>query len=157
MLGIQDMGATTMFANLYVFSGSNHLMAVPTGVLFSRVPELDGGVVRVDWTDSAHFNNIHPHEKTKVRVRKPRGRAPYVHRGSALTARAWNPKMHTPRLTRWLRDIGHTSRQFGPYSARIVGAYAKVNGAGGDFEKYEYDDARRAPGSHGSRVSLARV
>ena len=106
VLGVQDMGASTMFANLYVFSGSNHMLGMLTGILFPVLPELAGGVVRVDWTDSSHFNGIHPHEKTQ---------------------------MHSKRLSRWLRQIGHTARQFGPYSARVVGAYAKMN----DVENFQ--------------------
>ena len=98
------MGATTMFANLYVFSGSNHLMAVPTGVLFSRVPELDGGVVRVDWTDSAHFNNIHPHEKTKVRVRAP---ATTCAGAELVLTLAWMHRARTQTARRPRQGVAH--------------------------------------------------
>ena len=83
-----------MFANLYVFSGSNHLLGTPTGILFNHLPEFAGGVVRVDYTNSTHMNTIHPHEKSTL---------------------------HSPRLKRWLTKVGHTARQFGPYVARVTG------------------------------------
>ena len=93
ILGLQDMGATTMFANLYVFSGTNHLLGTPTGILFNYMPELAGGVVRVDYTSSDHMNNIHPNEKSTK---------------------------HSQRLKKWLLEYGHTARQFGPYGARVL-------------------------------------
>ena len=96
LLGLMDMGATTMFANLYVFSGSNHFF-MPTGMLFDYLPELRGGVVRVDNTDSVHFRGLFPHEKTAL---------------------------HSPRMTKWLKYSGHVARQFGPYGARVKGAFA---------------------------------
>lgn len=95
-LGLQDMGASTMFANLHVYSGSNHLVA-PTGLLFDHLPVLAGGVVRVDATNSVHFNSINPHEVST---------------------------MHSPRLKQWLSSVGHSGRQFAPYGARVMGSFA---------------------------------
>ena len=83
-----------MFANLYVFSGSNHLFGAPTGILFNHLTELAGGVVRVDSTNSTFINIIHPHEKSVL---------------------------HSARLKKWLAEVGHTARQFGPYGSRVTG------------------------------------
>jgi hypothetical protein len=96
LLGLQDMGASTMFANLHVYSGSNHYVA-PTGLLFDFLPTLAGGVVRVDATDSVHLNKINPHEISTL---------------------------HSPRLKQWLLAVGHSGRQFGPYGARVMGPFA---------------------------------
>lgn len=100
MLGVQDMGATTMFANLHVHGGTNHLLGMPTGLLFkhdeqaaSSSAALVGGTVRVDFTDARHFNDVHPHEITSILA---------------------------PRLRRWLLAGGHSGRQFGAYVARVM-------------------------------------
>ena len=107
VLGLQDMGATTMFANLHVYGRSNHVLGLPTGLLFPRSSQttleprvswapssvLAGGTVRVDYTTARHFNDIHPHEITSL---------------------------HAPRLRRWLRAGGHSGRQFGAYVARVM-------------------------------------
>jgi alpha-ketoglutarate-dependent taurine dioxygenase len=50
-----DMGASTMFSNLRVYSKSNHLF-LPTGLLLNTTS------VRVDFTTSDHINSVHPNE-----------------------------------------------------------------------------------------------
>ena len=100
------VGATTMFANLHVYGQSNHVLGLPTGLLFPSSPTssptsspsspasaLAGGTVRVDFTSARHFNDIHPHEITSL---------------------------HAPRLRRWLITGGHSGRQFGAYVARVM-------------------------------------
>ena len=101
VLGLQDMMASTMFANLRVFSGSNHLV-LPTGILFSPslsslFPTLAGGIVWVESTTSAYIRGIYPAEVT------------------AMLPRA---------VVHHLVASGHTGRQFAPYLARVLGPAA---------------------------------
>lgn len=93
ILGLLDMGAPTMFANLKVFAGSNHIL-LPTGLLFG--PAAHGEILRVENTSSTTMNAIHPNE------------------ASHLIA---------PRVRTWLQDNGHTGRQFSPYVARVIGIH----------------------------------
>lgn len=55
VLGLQDMMASTMFANLRVYSGSNHRL-LPTGLLFGALPALDGGAAA--WVEATSSRAI---------------------------------------------------------------------------------------------------
>ncbi|KAK3237090.1 hypothetical protein CYMTET_52816 [Cymbomonas tetramitiformis] len=101
VLGLQDLGASTMFANLRAHAGSNHLL-VPTGLLqgLAETPAaegytgfLKGGVVRVEGTNSTWLNSIYPGEVTRDL---------------------------DPRARRLLQLAGHTGRQWNPSLARIL-------------------------------------
>mmetsp|Transcript_24784 Transcript_24784/g.80158 ORF Transcript_24784/g.80158 Transcript_24784/m.80158 type:complete len:245 (+) Transcript_24784:1216-1950(+) len=54
-----DMGASTMFSNLRVYTPSNHLLA-PTGLLLNTT------TLRIDGTTSTHVNAVHPNEATRL-------------------------------------------------------------------------------------------
>ena len=60
MLGLQDMMAPTMFANLRVFSGSNHTL-MPTGILYDG-----GGVVWVESSTAEAIKDVYPAEVSKI-------------------------------------------------------------------------------------------
>lgn len=94
ILGVHDMGAATMFANLKVYAGSNHLLGIPTGILLRIDPDNVGQVVRVEASTSSAINAVHPNEASTL---------------------------HSSRLTDWLRTTGHSGRQFAPYVARSIG------------------------------------
>lgn len=94
ILGVHDMGAATMFANLKVYAGSNHLLGIPTGVLLRIDPDNVGQIVRVEASTSRVINTVHPNEASTL---------------------------HSSRLTNWLRTAGHSGRQFAPYVARSIG------------------------------------
>jgi hypothetical protein len=96
VLGLQDMMAPTMFANLRVFSGSNHLL-LPTGLLFrapSLFPTFGGGVVWVESTSSATIRGVYPGEATR---------------------------MLSPAVRTHLQATGHSGREYAPYLARVIG------------------------------------
>ena len=86
VFGVQDMGAATMFANLRVYSGSNHFF-LPTSLIFHDAVS-DGafgnGLLRVEDTNSTFIRNMYPTEVSS---------------------------MLTPQVRSWLTATGHTSRQ----------------------------------------------
>lgn len=75
VLGLQDMGASTMFANLRVFSGSNHFF-LPTSLAFHDEPSegaFGNGLVRVIDSSSTWIREMYPTEATGMltpRVRR---------------------------------------------------------------------------------------
>lgn len=118
VLGLQDMGAVTMFANLHVYSGSNHFL-LPTGLLFSWYGSygsasagatFSGGVVRVDSTNSSYVNERYPAEVTAML--EPAG------------------------VSTLLRAAGHTGRQFDPYETVVLGPGFVSRRVGGPFVPY---------------------
>jgi hypothetical protein len=96
ILGLQDIGAPTMFGNLKVHGGSNHLL-LPTGLLqqwfATTTTALGGGVVRIEHTDSLFLQQLYPGE-------------------FPLDA----------ALVEGLQNAGHVGREFGPKARRILGA-----------------------------------
>lgn len=100
ILGVQEIGSCTMFANMrLVQGGSNHLLGVPTGFLQwwnadAPVRPFGGGVVRVEHTSSAFLNKLYPGEITTLIA---------------------------PRTRELLRRIGHATRQFNPKARRVLG------------------------------------
>lgn len=100
-LGLQDQGQPHMYANLKLHGGSNHFFA-PTGLaqrLFERRPwsSIGGGIVRIERSDSAVFNDINPGE--------------YSHE-------------LTDRSRRWLEAGGHTGRMWNPMLTAVTSSEA---------------------------------
>jgi hypothetical protein len=95
ILGLQDIGAPTMFGNLKVHGGSNHLF-LPTGLFqqwfAASTTVLGGGVVRIEATDSLFLQQLYPGE-------------------FPLEA----------ELVEHLQKAGHVGREFGPKARRILG------------------------------------
>ncbi|KAL3898545.1 MAG: hypothetical protein SGPRY_012820, partial [Prymnesium sp.] len=96
VLGLQDMMAPTMFGNVRIFTPSNHPL-LPTGLLLDHLPALRGGLVVVEATTSPSINAICPAEVTDF---------------------------HSDLVRQQLRESGHSSRQFAPYLARVIGPHA---------------------------------
>ena len=101
ILGVQEIGSCTMFANMrLVQGGSNHVLGLPTGILQSLRAGDDpkrafgGGVVRVESTSSAFLNHLYPGEITSLL---------------------------DPGTRRMLKLAGHATRQFNPKARRILG------------------------------------
>ena len=104
ILGLQDIAACNMFANLHgptaVVTGRNHFL-VPTGLLQARYEHASpvdnpfaGGVVEILHTTSEWVRTIHPAESTS---------------------------MLSSRTRTMLRHAGHAGREFGPSTTRVVG------------------------------------
>ncbi|KAJ8607066.1 hypothetical protein CTAYLR_009897 [Chrysophaeum taylorii] len=100
ILGLQDMGAPTMFANLRVYGGSNHVIA-PTSLLVR--PKL----LRLEVSTSRTINEIHPNEVAHskrltawLRTSGHSGRqfAPYVARAVGITFSPNRTSLATPLL-----------------------------------------------------------
>ena len=131
MLGLQEIGSNTMFANLRLHGGTNHIWGLPTGLLqqwwyhhhdadddirehgthAAWYHAFGGGVVRVEYTDSEHLNQLYPGEMTE-----------------------WL----SPDLRALLTRVGHASRQFNPKARRVLGPAARArmpwwNAANGTF------------------------
>jgi hypothetical protein len=117
ILGIQEIGSNTMFASLRTHGGTNHVWGFPTGLLqrwwySSETDDTDGrdphhswwfdvfggGVVRVEYTNSLHLNQLYPGEMTD-----------------------WL----SSDLRTLLTSIGHVSRQFNPKARRVLGPAAR--------------------------------
>ena len=96
ILGLQEIGSCTMFANVRLVQGaSNHVLGVPTGLLQARTNGVfGGGVVRVEATSSDYLNALYPGEITTLLA---------------------------PQTRDLLRVIGHTARQFNPKARRVLG------------------------------------
>ena len=99
VLGLQEIGSCTMFSNMRVHGGSNHVLGVPTGMLQAhwateRTAAYGGGVVRVEATSSDHLNGLYPGEITSLLA---------------------------PRTRALLRLSGHATRQFNPKARRVLG------------------------------------
>ena len=96
ILGLQEIGSCTMFANVRLVQGaSNHVLGVPTGLLQARTNGVfGGGVVRVEATSSDYINALYPGEITTLLA---------------------------PQTRDLLRVIGHTARQFNPKARRVLG------------------------------------
>lgn len=113
-LGLQDQGQPHMYANLRLHGKTNHWLA-PTGLLqqrFERDPtsSLQGGVVRVERSESPAFNANNPGE--------------YSHEIS-------------PRARAWLRAGGHTGRMWNPMLSAVTASDAPWDPARGQpFTKY---------------------
>jgi hypothetical protein len=105
LLGLQDMAACNMFANVHgptaVYTGMNHFL-VPTGLLQATFEQSDlagpfaGGVVEVLYTDSQWMRNLFPAEGSR---------------------------MLTERTKHMLRSVGHSAREFNPSTTRVVGTF----------------------------------
>ena len=104
VLGLQDMAACNMFANLHgptaVFTGANHYL-VPCGLLQARYEHasaatnpLAGGVVEVLHSTSDWMRELYPAESTR---------------------------MISLRAREMLHHAGHSGREFGPSTTRVVG------------------------------------
>ena len=104
VLGLQDMAACNMFANLHgptaVVTGMNHFL-VPTGLLQARYehdsPKTNpfaGGVVQIVHSTSPSMRDLFPAEATS---------------------------MLTPRTRAMLHHAGHSGREFSPSTTRVVG------------------------------------
>ena len=106
VLGLQEIGSCTMFANMrLVQGGSNHLLGLPTGLLqrwYAHTPSstYGGGVVRIEYTTSEHLNALYPGEITTLIA---------------------------PRTRRLLKLAGHVSRQFNPKARRVLGARIRAH------------------------------
>lgn len=116
ILGLQEIGSNTMFANLRLHGGTNHIWGLPTGLLqqwfYHETKEDDGnslqhsllynvfggGVVRVEYTNSLHLNQLYPGEMTE-----------------------WL----SSDLRTLLESIGHVGRQFNPKARRVLGPVAR--------------------------------
>ena len=113
ILGLQEIGSNTMFANMRLHGGTNHLLGVPTGLLQSfwyqdsnsgmknstgEVGVLQdwfgGGIVRVEYTNSDYLNRLYPGEITTLL---------------------------DPELRYHLQSSGHVGRQFNPKARRVLG------------------------------------
>jgi hypothetical protein len=100
ILGLQEIGSNTMFANMRLHGGSNHLLGIPTGLFqkwyYGKNSDwFGGGVVRVDYTNSKHLNLLYPGEITSLL---------------------------SPTLQSHLRGVvGHVGRQFNPKARRVLG------------------------------------
>ena len=96
ILGLQEIGSCTMFANVRLVQGaSNHVLGVPTGLLQARSDGVfSGGVVRVETTSSDYLNALYPGEITTLLA---------------------------PQTRDLLRVIGHVARQFNPKARRVLG------------------------------------
>ena len=105
ILGIQEIGSCTMFANVRLVQGlSNNALGIPTGILQAWLADspaswtFGGGVVRVEWTNSEFLNALYPGEITSL----------------------LDP--HTRAL---LRIGGHATRQFNPKARRVLGQHIR--------------------------------
>lgn len=123
-LGLMDLSApASPFSSIRVHGGSNHLV-MPTGLLeqwASQHPDgllastsLGGGIVRVEYTDSAWLNSLHPGEHS-----------------SALPA----------RVVSVLQQGGHLGRQYNPSPRRVLGPEIRSlmprwNPGNGPFPRY---------------------
>jgi len=105
VLGLQDMAACNMFANLHgptaVYTGMNHFL-LPTGLLQAAFEQSNpegpfaGGVVEVLYTDSHWMRNLFPAEGTR---------------------------MLTERTKAMLHAAGHSGKEFNPSTTRVVGTF----------------------------------
>jgi hypothetical protein len=98
-LGVQDQGQPHMYANLRLHAGSNHFVA-PTALLqtyFEKDPSssFGGGIIRIESTDAATFNEIYPGEYTLP-----------------------------PRTKAWLETTGHAGRMFNPMLTAVTSSEA---------------------------------
>lgn len=104
ILGLQDIAACGMFANMHfvttAYTGSNHFV-VPTGLLqahYEHASAADnpfaGGVVQVVHTTSSVMRHLFPAESTS---------------------------MLSPQTRDYLAHAGHSAREFGPSTTRVVG------------------------------------
>lgn len=104
VLGLMDLSApASPFSSIRVHGGSNHFI-LPTGLLqawavkssinTTGAGSLEGGIVRVEYTDSVWINSLYPSEST-LEIR--------------------------PKIVAVLRQGGHLGRQFNPTPRRILG------------------------------------
>ena len=102
VLGLQEIGSCTMFANMrLVQGGSNHALGLPTGLLqvwhaatSPAAHPYAGGVVRIESTSSDFLNALYPGEITSLLAGRTRS---------------------------MLRSVGHATRQFNPKARRVLG------------------------------------
>lgn len=116
VIGLQHMGASTMYGNVKHYGGSNHLL-LPTGIFFDIaaievrpawlprfvVSGFEGGLVRVDATTSATFRAQNPADASGAFAQ------------------------HTREV---LRSVGHSGIQFAPYYARVDSSATALNASG---------------------------
>lgn len=120
VLGLQDMGACNMFANLHgptaVYTGMNHFL-LPTGVLQAVYEQAEpsgafaGGVVEVLYTDSPWIRNLFPAEGSR---------------------------MLTERARAMLLSAGHSAREFTPSTTRVVGTLPGMKPLANQTEQLAY-------------------
>eukprot|EP00929_Paragymnodinium_shiwhaense_P096087 TRINITY_DN57583_c0_g1_i1.p1 TRINITY_DN57583_c0_g1~~TRINITY_DN57583_c0_g1_i1.p1 ORF type:complete len:561 (+),score=56.93 TRINITY_DN57583_c0_g1_i1:197-1879(+) len=126
ILGLVDVSApASPFSSIRLHGGSNHLL-LPTGllqrwsdegslrILGAAANSFGGGVVRIEYTDSAYLNGLYPGEST-----------------------AELP----PEVVRVLRDGGHIGRQYAPTPRRVLGPEVRAllprwNVGDGPFPRY---------------------
>eukprot|EP00747_Dinoflagellata_sp_TGD_P218069 gnl/TRDRNA2_/TRDRNA2_90365_c0_seq1.p1 gnl/TRDRNA2_/TRDRNA2_90365_c0~~gnl/TRDRNA2_/TRDRNA2_90365_c0_seq1.p1 ORF type:complete len:553 (-),score=53.67 gnl/TRDRNA2_/TRDRNA2_90365_c0_seq1:13-1671(-) len=101
VLGLSDLSApASPFSSLRVHGGSNHLI-LPTGLLqnwagdsIESAGSFEGGIVRVEYSDSDWLNSLYPAECTVL---------------------------IPPKIVTVLRQGGHLGRQFHPTPHRVLG------------------------------------